>query len=422
MKKIKFSIVFAAVLAIFSLVFCACPALEEDSYGFILKYEGPLDMYKWFKILDEVAADGRYVTLDLKDCTYVEDNQFAGLIKVEIDDGTLLIAEEYIAFDTFPAIRFGKDRIKSIILPDAAQMVNMGVEIPETDDEDEDEEDEEEKDKFDANFRHFVNLRSVSGANVSRIGNYAFINCTSIKEINFPRVGHTVSDAELTDPNNEMINGFRIDIGHFAFKGCTGLTEVKFNSAAVIGRSAFKGCANLSKVNFPVVWMIAQNAFEGCKNLTEIRFESATKIGNEAFKDCTKLKKAYFDANPTSSAGDPIPGGVPVYNSVIFYDAAFSGCKSLQMLDIRPAWNVFFCIDVLENTGKTIDIYLHDASSGEGHPQVSEFLGSGDKVTLEEINIYVPMSPSSSNVESGIKSFIVDNYPDVEVAIRQTSI
>ena len=412
MKKMQFSVIFAAALVIFALVLGSCADLEEDGYGYVLAYDCELDMEMWLKILEDTANDGRYITLNLKNCTYVEDNKFGGLIKVEITDGTA--SEEYIALDAFPAIGWGKDRILAIILPDAVQMVNSGTRREDLDEEGEIIE------IIEAAFRNFKNLRSVSGANVRHIGKYAFTDCESLREINFPRVGHTVTDTELADQNNDMSSGFRIDIGHFAFKGCTGLTSVTFNSAAVVGRSAFKGCTGLTKVNFPVAWMVAQSAFEGCKNLTEVRFESATKIGNEAFKDCIRLKKAYFDANPVKLSVSPIVASEPVYDSVIFYDAVFSGCSSLQLLDIRPAWNVFFCNNALEKTGKTIDVYLSDSSSGFGHPQLHNFLGDGENITLEEINFYASDTTKIST-GSGIANFVESMYSGIDVNVNEIS-
>jgi len=427
MKNVKFQFMTVTAMVIISLALSACPFLDEDIVGDTLTYSVPLDRKAWMGILDFIAKEGRYVNLDLKGCTFVEGNQLGGLIRVTVDDGSFPTgtAPSYFAFDPDPFVMWGKDKILTIILPDDAQMINQAVEKPNLENE--------SKDKESSAFRHFTNLTSVSGANVTLIGNYAFTDLASLKTVSFPRVGHTVLNTELQDPDNKMSNGFRVDIGARAFSGCTGLTEVTFNSAAVIGAYAFSGCTGLTRINFPVVWMIQRNAFEGCTGLTEVRFEKATKIGEEAFKNCTRLKNIYFNADPQRfTDGDPFakaPGGLFVtYDSVIFKNSVFSGCTALERLDIRRAWNVFFYDGVLENIGTSLDIYLFDddGTKGFGHPQqkLSEprlLLGKGEEITLKEINLFVPLGSVniSENTERNIASYISSVYGAVVLTISK---
>ena len=401
MKNIKLILITA--LVVFSLVFSACPPLEEDDFFDALSGNtmtpprGPLNGEAWFNILHTIGRQNQSVRLDLRDMIFEEGNTNGGLVEVFINDGTLFDedgnltrGERYITFDPVPTVAWGKDKIVSIILPDVAQMINQAVEnIDIVNNEDIDDI------KSRAAFRHFTNLRSVTAANVTHIGNFAFVDRVSLMEVNFPRVGHTVTPFELADPTNSMSDGFRVDIGDYAFMGCTGLKSVTFNSAAVIGRSAFKDCTDLSSITFPVVWMIGQNAFEGCTSLTEIRFERATKIHDEAFKDCTSLKRVNFDADPERfTSGSPLLGGSVVYDSVIFYPSVFSGCTALEIVDIRRAWNVYFYEGVFEKTVDTFNLYLFDepdsGARSYGHPQNTMFLGTGQAISISGMFIYVP--------------------------------
>jgi hypothetical protein len=427
MKKLGFLLIILSL----TIIFGACPPLEEDDpdsiySGTVISFDKPfvLDVYKWFEILDNIARDRKYVSLDLSKGTYVDTNIAGGLIKVTVDDGTL--AEDYIAFDPFPAASSGKNYILSIILPAEAQMINQAIE----DDRIADNADEGflEDTKKSSAFRSFTKLRSVKADNVTHIGNFAFADCTSLTEVIFPRAGHTVSDTELQDDTKVMFNGYRKDIGKYAFVGCTGLKDVKFNSAAVIGEYAFKGCTSLSKIDFPEVWIIERNAFEGCESLANIFFEKASKISDEAFKNCTGLTKAEFNAKPDRfTLGAPLVGVNPVYDSVIFYPSVFTGCKALEVLNVRRAWNVYFSKDVLAYTGASIDIYLFDVPSGTacyGHTQNAKFLGeSALAATLKTVTILVPTGGDKvreSSADDNIANYIQTNYNNVKVTVNRS--
>jgi hypothetical protein len=430
MKKLGFLLI---VLSL-AIIFGACPPLEEDDQDFysgnVITFDEPfeLDVYKWFEILDSIAKERKYVSLDLSKGTYVDDNLAGGLVKVTINDGTLISPDdEYIAFDPFPAASSGKNYILSIIMPTAAQMIKQAIEDNEIAD-DADEEFVEDTKKSSA-FRSFSSLRSVKADNVTLIGNFAFADCTELKEVVFPRVGHTVSDTELQDPAKEMGNGYRKDIGKYAFVGCTGLKEVKFNSAAVIGEYAFKDCTNLSKIDFPEVWIIERNAFEGCESLDNVFFEKASKIGEEAFKNCTGLTKAEFNVKPSRLfTDDPLDITPCVYDSVIFYPSVFSGCKILEVLNVRRAWNVYFSKDVLAYTSSAVDIYLFDEPSGGGdsfgHPQNTKFLGeSALAATLKTVNIFVPadgVKVLENSIDDNIAKYIQQTYNNVRVTVKRS--
>jgi hypothetical protein len=420
------NVIFLLFILSLTITFGACPPLEEDDYAYsseLVTFSEPfeLDVYKWFEILDKIGMEKRYVTLDLSKAVYAEDNEAGGLIKVSIDGG----AYYYTAFDPFPAASSGKNFIVSIILPAEAQMINQAVEY----DELIDTEESITNAKKTSAFRFFTHLRSVKADNVTLIGNFAFTDCSTLNEVIFPRVGHTVSDIELNDEFNAMANGYRTDIGKYAFMGCTELKEIKFNSAAVIGESAFKDCTSLSSINFPEVWMIEKNAFEECTSLANVFFEKTSKIGEEAFKNCTSLKKAEFNAAPNRSSSAPLSGGDPVYDSIIFYSSVFSGCKDLEVLNVRRAWNVYFYENVLANTSSAVEIYLFDETSGSGetfgHPQNAMFLGDALAVTLKKVDIFTPVNEGEvqeNPVPESIARYIRTNYPKVDVNINRRSL
>jgi hypothetical protein len=414
MKRLSFLLIIFSL----SIIFSACPPLEEDpqdgishDYSSVVTYDDKLDSYKWFEILDKIAREKRYVSLDLSKCTLDDDNEIGGLIK---KDG-------FIVFDPFPASASGKDYIVSITLPSQTQVICESVPNGTLVDINDEKIDNAKKHSA---FRSFSNLRSVKAENVTLIGNFAFTGCTALTEVNLPRVGHSVTDEEL----KQTPPGYVIDIGKYAFLGCKGLKEIKFNSAAVIGEYAFKDCTSLSKIDFPEVWMIENNAFEGCASLVNFLLEKASKINKEAFKGCTGLKNAQFNVNPIRfTSGEPItiptiPDEEPVFDSVIFYPSVFTGCKSLEILNVRNAWNVYFSKDVLANTGSAIDIYLYDELStavlptSYGHPQNAKFLGDGVTVTVKKVNIYAPVN------EGNIQDFLAKNIRSLYPGLAEINV
>ena len=416
MKKI-------AVLVLTVFILAACPELKEDPYDTedltTVTFSGELDADAWLELLDDIARKGENVRLDLRKASYKEGNRAGGLIETSLYPftssgvdkskplGPAAEQDHYIAFDPFPAIRWGKDKIVEIILPEAAQMINHATENAVLRSRSRPE-DYEDKNLEHSAFRHFTNLRSVTGSHVAHIGNYAFVDRDKLETVNFQSVGHTVfpkvdpaaaagvSDEEYWHSRNDLEQGFRVDIGHFAFKGCTALKSVTFNSAVVIGRNAFQDCTSLESVTFPAALMIGDNAFEGCTSLTEVFFEKATQICHEAFKNASSLKKAAFNVNPLRfTSGTPAAGGELLYDSVIFFDQAFSGCTALETLDIRNAWNVVFLTGSLENIGTALNMHLFDEPVGgtksSGHPQMPAFLGTGSRRTLTSVIIHRPV-------------------------------
>jgi hypothetical protein len=441
-------LIFFVLIGIFTVIFIGCPPFDgtDDSSGnseeIIDAITLPLPEekdkyleltnYAWINLLEQVSFQNKYVILDLKDCTYKAGNQSGGLVEVSIDDDSYVSSDDapkYIAFDPLPKITLGKNKIVSIILPDNANMIMRAAKSV--------SDETEEEDKKESAFLNFNNLRSISGENIVLIGNYAFYDCKYLQEVNLPRVGHNATPGELKDRNNDMVNGFRTDIGHYSFKNCTALKKITFNNAAVIGRYAFKGCINLTEIIFPKAWMVAQSAFEGCASLNEIRLESASKIGDNAFKDCVKLRNAYFDVKP-EKFNDTIEPLVTIgeimstYDTVIFYPSSFAGCKAFEKLDVRNAWNVYFHENTFANSSSGLEIHLYDDDSASpdqyafGHPQTRKFLGEGASVSVKEINLFIPLGSDHIKLDNNypatnnIANFIEDEYKSsVDVSIKK---
>ena len=173
------------------------------------------------------------------------------------------------------------------------------------------------------------------------IGNYAFDGCTRLTSItiyNGVKIGnHAFSDCtSLT-----KVNIRPSIIGSEAFSGCTSLTSITIDNDVKIGSGAFKGCTSLTEVNIPYAKIIGDEAFSGCRGLTSVRIpKSVTSIGNATFSGCSSLTSLTIPNSVTSIGGDAFDGcsgltSLTIPNSVtsIAY-ATFSGCRGLTSLTI----------------------------------------------------------------------------------------
>lgn len=122
--------------------------------------------------------------------------------------------------------------------------------------------------------------------NTSAIDQYAFFNCKSLKNIN-------ISDTKITK------------IGDYAFQDCTNITSVDFPDSLVsIGKKAYMNCG-LTNLYIPdSVTEIGYFAFADCSELSEARISNSIKyshygdadkggeyqIGQGTFAGCKELK------------------------------------------------------------------------------------------------------------------------------------
>jgi hypothetical protein len=248
-----------------------------------------LSAANWTNLLIAIKNGDKYVALDLSACTRGSHSSGGGLYS----DGT---------FDAAQAMgSSGKDKIVSLTLPDAATGIEGGPNwsFP--------------------TFRYFTSLKSVSGKNVTGIGNVAFATLTTLVTMSFPEA---------------------LSIGNGAFIEC-GMTEVNFPKATHIGDGAFSvgnsssfvisvylpealtiypeafgGCDKLETVYLPKATHIYGSAFGACDALTTATLLAATYIGEEAFRGCTDLET------------------VNIPNAVTIAAYAFQDCSALTAISL----------------------------------------------------------------------------------------
>ena len=382
-------LIITAVLAVFSISFISCPPLEEEPFDNTMKISDILTQSRWNDILDEIYTAAIPVVLDLSECT--APGSGGDILKLSFEDVTdydpdSLKAKEniynkYIQFNPSMGSRFGKDLITSLIIPDVATMINNAsdnLDIETLTDASDDE-----THRF--AFRHFTNLKSVTGRNIRLIGTFAFYDCKSLTEANFPNVLHLMQ---------------------YAFYNCSSVKRFSFEKLVDIMPSAFESCSALERAEFHNAKGISQRAFINCTGLTDVSFSNAVKIEPEAFRNCSSLKVARFLASPMRKGGHPLDNWrtgvqkIPYSDDTLaFQSNVFRGCTSLETLDVRNAWNVFFGAGALADIGASLTIYMYDDDGAVccGHPQVELLLGGvhpdlniGNR-TLKEIKIISPV-------------------------------
>ena len=193
----------------------------------------------------------------------------------------------------------------------------------------------------------FVNIPSkIKGLPVTSIGDYAFSNCDSLKNI-------TIPDSVTSIGREAFLNCYSLksiiipdsvgDIGESAFFNCSSLESIIIpNSITSIGSTAFYGCRSLTNIIIPdSVTYIGEQAFEGCSSLTNLIIpDSVEGIGNRAFDGCSSLesviipdsikvigKEAFISCSSLKNIN--IPDSVTEIG-----DSAFSGCSSLMNITI----------------------------------------------------------------------------------------
>jgi hypothetical protein len=256
----------------------------------------------WIGLLATINNAGKYVALYLSACT---------MGSTEFDLGT------YNA---------GKNRIVSLVLPNAAQSVKAGTSSAQA-------------------FRDFTSLKSVEGANITSIGEGAFNDCSALTTVSLPAAA-SIGDQAFNDCDALTTASLpaATSIGDQAFNDCNALTTVSLPVATSIGASAFANCNALTTVSLPVATSIGASAFTYCNALATVSLPVATSIGASAFANCDALTTVSLPA--ATSIGDQAFNDcnalttVSLPAAISIGDFAFAYCGTLFMVNLKAATSI----------------------------------------------------------------------------------
>lgn len=160
-----------------------------------------------------------------------------------------------------------------------------------------------------------------SASTLKKIGSYAFLGCTGLREVMLPASLTTLGEGcfrECTVLTTVSIPSRVTEIPPYCFLLCERLRDVSLPATLKeIGRGAFQQCAALEEIRIPSrVAVVGMNAFSFCTSLRELSFPSSVReLGSYVASECTSLERA------------TLPG-----NDALLGELMFSGCRSLRLL------------------------------------------------------------------------------------------
>ena len=178
-------------------------------------------------------------------------------------------------------------------------------------------------------FSQSLNIISVVfdiDSKISIIEEKAFSNCKYLSSISLNRI---------------------TKIGNEAFLDCSSLTTLSFGSSLEsIGSNCFEGCSKLETVTFEKTsksLILNNESFLGCTNLQSIDLkEGLTMIFSESFKQCTSLEKIEIPSSVTLLGASCFEGSgihsisFPPYSKVTVLDSSlFKGCSNLKDIQLH---------------------------------------------------------------------------------------
>lgn len=147
-------------------------------------------------------------------------------------------------------------------------------------------------------FMGCSSLTEVTG-DIVYIGESAFCDCTSLKSFDFPEFMSEIKQFTFygcTSLENVTIPEGIVQIGNCALNKCTSLQEIVLpKSLCVIDTRAFGECSSLKSIVIPEgVRKIGGDAFCSCTSLENVTIpDSVTEIGTDIFDGCTNIRATY---------------------------------------------------------------------------------------------------------------------------------
>lgn len=214
--------------------------------------------------------------------------------------------------------------------------------------------------------------------NIIHIGEFAFTECSSLKEIKIPnKITELAYNLFCHCENLEtvILQEGLIKIGSYTFAYCPKLTNINIPSTVEkIAPYAFYSCVSIKKIVLPdSVTKIDVNGFYCCSGLEEITLSKNLEyIGNYAFYKCSSLKEII------------IPDKITSISSYMF-----SYCKSLTKV-VLPNNLEKINLQAFEHCTALTEIYISNKV---------EYIGDSVFLNCKSLTIYCELSEPSKTWE-----------------------
>ena len=182
----------------------------------------------------------------------------------------------------------------------------------------------------------------IIGEGVTEIGEWAFSDCSNIKNITIPD-GVT-------------------KIAKRAFQGCSGLTNIIIpGSVSSIGDNAFTNCSGLTSIIIPDgVTSIGYQAFSNCNAMTSVTIpNSVTEIGEWAFIKCSSLTSIANYATTPQVIVNNVWSGVDKSKCTLYVPD-----ESINLYKSANVWKDFYRVkNLLSQDIESVSIDLQSAGN-----------------------------------------------------------
>ena len=197
---------------------------------------------------------------------------------------------------------------------------------------------------------------------VTKIGDYAFINCSRLITITLPNSVTSIGLCAFSGChylcNINIPDSVKV-IEDNTFSNCSNLSTITIpNGVTSIGNSAFYKCNSLTNITIPNnVVDIGEYAFIYCSRLSSVEIgQHATNIGQYAFKECTSLTSVIMGENVNRIGAGAFYGcrnlsSVNIPQSVRdIGENAFYGCISLPVINNIRYADTTYVVEVIDKT------------------------------------------------------------------------
>ncbi len=271
----------------------------------------------------------------------------------------------------------------------------------------------------------------VIGDNVTKIGERAFYDCSSLASIIIPDSVTSIGDSAFNGCSS--LTGITIpdsvtSIGDYAFYCCSSLESITISdSVTSIGDYAFYYCSSLESITIPdSVTSIGDRAFNRCSRLTSITIpNTVTSIGDYAFNYCSSLESITIPDSVTSIGGSAFSGcsGELVINNYFFAGRNYS--YSIYPNKDSSLWlygSKFSSLVIGDNVTKIGDYAFYYCSSLESITISDSVTSIGDYAfyycsSLESIAIPDSVTSIGEWAFSGCSSLASITIPDSVTSI-----